>query len=832
MKEKKAGKRFEIGVAKPFAGIACVLCLAFAGCKTKEQGGLTFDFRTLSQSKNGVSAVGENLAAASEPRPCYGFVYFGEGGRKYGGDAAAVRRSCRWVREGAERCIRKGEDILAAVGGDCECADAVLAAWQTDIPIHGNCGGSYRLAFNYKCGGRANCIVRFHQDGRILSSNRIDLKSCDSEWVPFVKVLSVPNGVTNVTVHINHSGMGELRYRDFSFVRQECPTPITVTQAAHGQADKSFAVGAGQVGCITYLWRCRPDDLPFDARRITYRLTLPRGFSFVAANWGDASATQVKMAKDGVTTVLLPTKPGMGLSPSYNASNFCRFGVLVRASSDAPEGTGTFEALYDGRSVSNVERTRWFTIPPVRVAAKPKRYANGFFPGSDYGEYADEAASEAFAEMASTAGADWWIPARPCAPRLREIYRKAGIRIITPQQYGLRDGYHVDADVDLSLEAGRPTGDRFVARDENASPAIRGSVCPFAVSEERPYFLTNTVVRLKERLAGFDGLWSNWEPFPYINQGCMCDYCRKKFGEFAAIPADEVTADAWFRETAPGGKWYAKAREFRGVCHGDLVKTVNRHITAMTGGASSYGFIPGIAYCEMSSYWRPNDYPPEVKAIHYAGDLKWINPWGPYVFWDVDSVYSGEEGEAVACYLAAKDVREQVNRDYPEGRRPKLLAFPQGAQCCEWITQPEWLGLSLDSFFFNGWEASVVYFFPKGYDARYWRAFAEATARAARYEDFVLDGQRCDEAVSVRTPGFGKVLKGKANRFLPYENVSLVQHAAYERDGVLIVAALNFADEQAATVEISHPTYGCLTGTVPAARCRVFELRKWKGSTR
>ena len=86
--------------------------------------------------------------------------------------------------------------------------------------------------------------------------------------------------------------------------------------------------------------------------------------------------------------------------------------------------------------------------------------------------------------------------------------------------------------------------------------------------------------------------------------------------------------------------------------------------------------------------------------------------------------------------------------------------------------------------------------------------------------------------MSVRTPGFGKVLKGKANRFLPYENVSLVQHAAYEKDGVLIVAVLNFADEQAATVEISHPTYGCLTGTVPAARCRVFELRKWKGSTR
>ena len=145
---------------------------------------------------------------------------------------------------------------------------------------------------------------------------------------------------------------------------------------------------------------------------------------------------------------------------------------------------------------------------------------------------------------------------------------------------------------------------------------------------------------------------------------------------------------------------------------------------------------------------------------------------------------------------------------------------------CEWITEPEWLGLGLDSFFFNGWEASVVYFFPKGYDARYWRSFAEATERAAKYEDFVHDDRRCDGEITHKTTDFNRILKGKVSQYLPYADVSLVQYAAYEKDGKLIVAVLNFADRESAAVEISHPVYGQMKGTVPAARCRVFVLEK------
>ena len=29
-----------------------------------------------------------------------------------------------------------------------------------------------------------------------------------------------------------------------------------------------------------------------------------------------------------------------------------------------------------------------------------------------------------------------------------------------------------------------------------------------------------------------DGAWANWEPFSFVNQGCMCDTCRREFAKF------------------------------------------------------------------------------------------------------------------------------------------------------------------------------------------------------------------------------------------------------------------------------------------------------------
>jgi hypothetical protein len=123
------------------------------------------------------------------------------------------------------------------------------------------------------------------------------------------------------------------------------------------------------------------------------------------------------------------------------------------------------------------------------------------------------------------------------------------------------------------------------------------------------------------------------------------------------------------------------------------------------------------------------------------------------------------------------------------------MSFPQGIQGSGfWAVQPQWLSMSLDSFFFNRWESSVIYFFPSGYDARYWRGFAEATTRAAKYEDFVLDGERVD-AKTLLFPcnTYYAAPCRYVTTFVPsYRNVPLLQQASYEKDGARIVAVFNF----------------------------------------
>lgn len=110
----------------------------------------------------------------------------------------------------------------------------------------------------------------------------------------------------------------------------------------------------------------------------------------------------------------------------------------------------------------------------------------------------------------------------------------------------------------------------------------------------------------------------------------------------------------------------------------------------------------------------------------------------------------------------------------------------------------------MDAFFLNRWESTSVYFFPKGYDARWWQSFANHTTRAAKYEKYVWDGVRNDASV-VLTPNaeYARPATYVGGRFPQFSQVSLLQHVAYELDGRWMVAVLNHWDAAEAYVRLS-----------------------------
>ena len=699
---------------------------------------------------------------------------------------------------------------------------AALLTQEVDLPD--DKGGPYVIAFDSLNGGAPGLLTGafitpqcVDENGKVRTVGKEVRRRTvgdDSEWFPVRWEVQVPSGANRVRIDMCRYNVGKFHFRNITMMKQDVSDmpEVALRQGAHGCADPSFAIGQGQAGYITWEWKRRFDVKPLKAKDIRFELTLPKGFELVSLTFANDRTIRTKVQDDGSTHVTF--KPiGHNAVPETSYQRRAQMGAVIRATSEIGcEGIGTLRALKaDGSGYSTVVTTRYYTVEAVRTKSVPKKYTNGLLPILD--KFSGTGGELAFAETAVAAGARWIVAGQfTGTPEWLDAWRKAGIQTITDTAAMIRDGYYIGP------SEGRPEADRFVTTKGNRHE--KHLACPSAIYEERPFFLTNTVPFINRRLAGFDGLWSNWEPYKYFGKNaCMCDTCRRKFAEYVGVSEEEMQQD-WPKELFDGGKWAGRIEAFRAREHGRLVKTVDKYVRLATGGEMSVGFMPGISWSQVASTWRQNNASPEICHLEYAGGLKWLEPWGPYPHWDNTAPYFHREGAGVIeSFLAARDVRSQINKDYPLPNRPKIQGFPQGYQC-GWILQPEWVEMELDSYFFNGWESTVLYHFPGGYDARYWRALANATERAAKYEDYVFNGQRCDEKIAVVVdPKCRKTVRDPSRHLTNLREASLVQHVAYCLDGKVLVAVFNFRE-----IPVRLKIGKCGTFTVPAARTTVYEF--------
>ena len=772
------------------AWTASALALAFAA-----EGGVTFDFRAASERMFGGTG-GENLvkreASAWTPSRCVHVAI-----QPYAG-AAFRERIKPYVdityADGMGE-LRIRDSIAEILTENPVVARSVAAHLTQEIVLPDREGGVYRLAMQFQKridgGGLMAGAVLTPYDSTKRGAAACDkpqflrLGGADTEWFPFAADIVVKKGYDRLRFNLRTYSPGFFRFKDIQLFKKADEPPVTVTLGAHGLADPSFALGSGQCGFVSWWWKRRYDEAKLDPAAVEVELAFPpfvecHDLSFAVSN-------TVRRARDADGALRLTFRPSVLPETSYNKTY--PLGAII-GSSAAPgtEGWGTFRVIRDGKDLVPPLRTRYFVVPPVKGVA-PARYCNGFICG--YTKFPKESSVRQIAETAVAAGARWVMPhSQP----FEHVWREAGFTVVTPALWAPANGFRIPGKW--------KTNELFVA--SGAIPQPEMAPCPIAVYEEGETFRTDTVPYLMKRLAGMDGIWSNWEPYPYFGKGCFCARCRARFAAFVGVSDDEM-AKGWPAETRYGGKWFPSIQKFRAREHGRLVKTLDKYISLATGGDKSHGFIPGISWGEIGSTWRARDVAPEVRAIEYAGSLKWLDPWGPYPRWNPTVPYSLPEDALVEYYFAAKDAREQINRDYPLPHRPKLLAFPQGYQMGD-IVQPEWIALALDAYFFNGWEASTLFFFPCGYDARYWKAFAQATTRAASCEDYVQKGKRVDGDVQIAVDPACERKAASVGFYLPHiRDVSLLQHAAYRLDGRLMVAVMNFRERVDATFTLKVP---------------------------
>ena len=682
-------------------------------------------------------------------------------------------------------------DIVKSLEGDERVAKMVTSGWSVSIRLPDADGGLYRMSFLYSMshvlGEQGLMMVVLYSGGKVVGTQPYYFENVDSGEFPFIRTLRVPKGVDALGVNNRLHGLGKLRFWNATFRKLPPEKPVVLRQAANGWFTKGFGIPSGQTGIVCWHWRRGFDTPPEAIRGLACLLTVPPGFVLEGVNFGKLPAEPKKLP-DG--SVEYRIRPESWLSPKDGFSAWHRIGATI----SPPDKVGARGRLKmavvrkDGTPLADEAETELVVVKPVH-APRPRRFISGMGCGGTYWQTKDGRGTELLARMVGEAGFNG-VSYNGTNGQYSDTFRRFGALEVQQGSAQLCNGYCIGP------EKGRPEADRYVFKKPGHQFAHRAA-CPLSVSEEREFFMTVTVPWLKQQTegSGADALWSNWEPYYFAGQGCMCEKCRAAFAKYVGVSDDEMAND-WPKELEFGGKWHDRIKRFRSIEHGKLVKTLAKHANV----------IPGIFWGEMSSAWRPRNLAAEVQAIDYAGSVKTISPWGPYPCWDTQGSYAKLPATCLESFCAAKDVREQVNKDYPAGARPRLQALPSGCSFgCDWVGQPEWLYLQTLSFFFNGWESSYMCGFPRGYDSRYWRAMARANEIIAKYEDFVFDGVRTDSKVRIapKKP-IRKIPNVSSYLDWTRDGVSVVQAVAYELKGKTMVAMINFADEEDAEFDLYY----------------------------
>lgn len=616
----------------------------------------------------------------------------------------------------------------------------------------------------------------------------VKIQESGRDWSMLSVLADVPEGTESLKAIFTFAEDSEVlfEYKDFSITEERAEAPIVLKQMPMGNLDGRFAVSKDQCGMVEYYWRKTvSDEISF--KDLVFTLELPKCVEFVGANFARANSVQTAYRADGGSEITFACSKLFSPQSKFDTHTALAFVVKGRGEvGDSGLGRLVVKKVKGTPFEVASEDLRYFIVDSIS-ARKPTRFLSGVMTGHMLNHW-DKKTIKEMSRTISDSGVTWLVAKG--SQETYSLWRSLGIRRITPSAQNFCNGYQI------GIPGRMPKEDKYEAygvdKKSRFAARISRAACPVSIYEGSDFFKTNTVPYIQNYVKGTDGCWSNWEPMMFTGKGCMCQKCCKAFSKHIGKPYEEISA-IWPKCIIEGGIYYSQIERFRSLEHAKVVKAVDKVIKEVTGGDSSLGLIPGVAWIEMSSWWRPRNYLAEMLTVDYAGSMKWMNPWGPYVAWESDMPYVYAKRKPLCHFFAAQDILDTVKQDH-KNSCPNLMALIQGFQCGHWVSQPEHIGMALDSYFFNQWNAAVLYYFPRGYDARYWKAFADSTTRAARFENFVLDGERCDSLTAVVPfPGiYAKPVK-KLSDYLPAcRDVSPLQSVSYELKNSRIVSVFNF----------------------------------------
>ena len=613
-------------------------------------------------------------------------------------------------------------------------------------------------------------------------------------WIPVDKEINVPKGTRYLEIMILAEGCGILQIKEVSLVKSiQEEKDLSVELFPAKLLDNNFVLAKASPCNIAF--RFRNNKLfsgDMTVRKILMHLELPSEVHVIGTNsllgeeiestdfligkqtwkrWSfnvDSSLLAIINRSEGFVDWYLATLLIVGDLPEKTIWNACRY-YLIEA----------------GKPVSEINSFTLSIVPSLPKIDSPKQFYTGF--NSIYRDiiFRQTRAKQAFAKLAGNTGSNFIVSR--ISPEYGKMLRENGIRLLTTDCYGFGNGFLVGG----MPEKLKPDYAKY--RDATGMPLTTHGIqatCPIAVYKRTPYYQDYVLPQLKNSLIGRDGFQPNWEPYMFRGKGCFCDLCREEFAKFAGLSSEKVKR-IWPAQLQPGLPYHEQAIRFRSYQHGLLVKTLHEDCVRL--GAKEVGFCPEIGTDQIVRYPDYFKDQGEFSPYEYAGKLKWLNVWGPYVWFHANQPYVYSKGANLITWETAKRVVQDYQKVFPDpAKRARLQAMPHACQSIA-LAQPEGIAMDQISSFLAGYDASILYFFPRGYDHRFWKAFADSNALIAANEDIVLNGEKKDDVtVTPQTP-FPAPVENIEPKFLPDVRKSdLLQVAAFEKDGQILVAVGNF----------------------------------------
>ena len=544
------------------------------------------------------------------------------------------------------------------------------------------------------------------------------------DWQHHTCSFAVPENTRKLEIYLLLYGQGRGEFKDMDLREIPAGSGVSVSVTPWHFLDRTFCIGEGLPGTIHFVIQ---NEHKKKFQNLTLKVNIPDGFKLHSGNI-NAKLISARKNPDKSTTALFSVQHIVSSMPAEGYNMWAAPAVtLIPCKTASDQGYNLSYSLLDGKPVGEKRELILKIIPPFS-GRQPKRFVSGIHLAQEYHLSQDK--MPVIAAFLANCGLNAMNGGLPDLCRLVKSHGITRYRHL----HLLCNGYRIGGEKNRTKES------FFRLPDGKPFRRQMAKTCPVEVYKRGLFYRQNVLTMLKDLLVKddvMDHLMSNWEPYYMDYKGCFCERCREEFIRFAKPHIQEQD----IRKNWPHliqDLYLETWIKFRSFQHGKVCAVIEEDVRRLgqTAGKESH-FLPEIAWSQLieGDQKRFAQYSP----LDYMEKLPWIDPWGPYIFSDFTKKHTYYPGIHLITWRAAKDNKEFIKKHIENSAaRPRLIAMPQGVQCGSWITEPEALAFETIGFFLQGWQGSIAYYFPRGYDHRYWKTLAHANSLIASTEDLVM----------------------------------------------------------------------------------------------